>query len=790
MQKALLIAEKPSFMRDIEMSYNHIKSKLPYEIDFVAQVGHLVELLDPAEINPIYKSWDANLLPINPGKEDGWQYKVKPETKDIYEKIEKAVKSGKYDLIIHAGDADQEGELLVRLVLQKIGNKLPVLRFWTNDTTPSGLEAALQNLKPDSDTFYQNLYHAALIRMHTDWLFGINGSRAVADRIYVRIKLAVGRVMTWVQTAVVDRENEIVNFVPKTSYGVKVFYDNGLGGSLYIKPVETTEREKESAGIIYFDTKKEAEDVIRNLSNKGTVIKCDKKQSITYAPKLYKLTTIQIEASKLGFTASETLSIIQSLYEKHYVSYPRTECEVLSSNEDFRAIIASAACIKEYEDAANLALKEIPRVMGIKKYVDDKELQNHGHSALVPTNVKPDFSTLHIKEQTIYKLIARRFLAIFQPPLIQEKTTVLTRIDDKEFYSSGKKILDKGYTDFMHEKIQDSVIPDVNEGDVLNVVNSAISEKTTTCPKRFTSGTLIALMENPSKYLTDKTIKETIKNLSIGTPATRSGIIDKLIKDKYIVSKKGVLYPTDFGAFMINTIRGVSLCHIDTTGQWEQVLMKVRTGEVALNQAEQYMEKQLDDLLKDIKGVNKVSYGGEEIEPIMACPGCGKYIMESPRNYYCMGYKDGCKYSLIKSYMGAHFTRNDAKELFSGNAVVKVLTKADKSKTWKQKIKFNADEGKLDWVQATEEQMSCKCPECGETVYKRGNQVLCHGCGFNLWASITGKELNDDEIGYILEHGRSSKKISGFKSKAGKTFSAHLLLNKNGKDSKLTFKFD
>ena len=162
MKKAMLIAEKPSLMRDIQNAYNHCKDKVAYDIDFFSQVGHLLELIDPVELNPIYKSWDIDLLPIRPENEGGWKYKIKKNTKDIYMDIQKAIKSGKYDVIIHAGDPDQEGELLVNLTLKKIGNTLPVLRLWSNDTTRSALENALQNLRDDSEPQFVNLYNAAL----------------------------------------------------------------------------------------------------------------------------------------------------------------------------------------------------------------------------------------------------------------------------------------------------------------------------------------------------------------------------------------------------------------------------------------------------------------------------------------------------------------------------------------------------------------------------------------------------------------------------------------------------
>lgn len=796
MKKALLIAEKPSLMRDIKQAYEHIANKVEYEITFVSQVGHLVELLDPVEVNPIYKKWDVDFLPINPDNEGGWQYKVSRKTKDVYKKIEDEINSGKYDVVINAGDPDQEGELLVNLVLNKINNKLPVLRFWSNDTTQIALENALQNLQNDNDKRFRDLYHAALLRQHTDWLFGMNGSRVIADRIYAGKdnKIAAGRVMTWVQTVIVDREDEIANFIPKTTYGVKANYIKGFSGNLYEinSLVEEEKKADETAGQIFFETKEEASKLIASLGNKGKVTSVNKTKQTIYAPKLYKLATIQMDGAKEGYSAAKTLEIVQSLYEKHYVSYPRTDCEVLSSNENFRAIIASASSVPGFNIAANEAVSKIGDIIKSSKYVNDKELAKHGHSALVPTSLKPDYSLLTVEEQVIYKLIAKRFLSIFQPPLIQDKVVIFVNIDGKMFRSSGKTIVDAGYTVFTGENVTSTTLPSVTEGEELNIESKEIIEKTTTCPKRYTDATLIAAMENPAKYLTDQTIKESI-SLSIGTSATRGAVLEKLVKDKYICRKKGSFYPTDFGAFMIHKIRGVSLCKIDTTGNWELTLTKVRTGETSYEEAKAYLLTQCKELINEVKQINKVSFvNGEdswERKVLMVCPGCGKNIMIGPINYYCLGYRDGCKYSVKKDFLDANFNEEDVKSLFTGGVIEKKLTKKDKSATWMQKLKFNPTEGKLDFVQAVEEETSIKCPDCIRSMYRIGRKLTCKNCNCSIWTKVAGTELSNEDISYIFKNGESKKTYS-FTKKDGGKFNAKLRLKKEGgKTDGFSFKF-
>ena len=781
--KALCIAEKPSLERAIKEAYNQIADELEYDITVISQVGHLVELLNPVELNPVYKDWSIDLLPINPDNEGGWKYKVNRKTKEVYQRIENEVKSGKYSVIIHAGDPDQEGELLVRLVLAQIGNTLPVLRLLANTYATPTIQHALRNLVSDNESWLENLYHAALLRQHTDWLFGMNGSRAIAGRIYAGKdnKIASGRVMTWVQTIIVDREDEIENFVPKTTYGIRIKYDNGMAGDLYEGAADSDD-ESANTGIVFYDTKEEALNIISKLADKGVIQSFTKNKIVSYAPKLYKLATIQIDCSKIGFSASKTLEIIQSLYEKKYVSYPRTDCEVISLDEDIDSIISATSEIFEFVEAARLAKSKAGEIKKNTKYVNDKELKKHGHSALIPTSVVPDFNSMSNEEITVYKMIAKRFLCIFQPPLIQQKIVALVSVSDRIFRTSGKCIIDPGYTNFLGNNITDIRIPDLSEGEALAVNTKEITERTTTCPKRFTNGTLIAAMENPAKYLTDKTIKEAVDDLHIGTPATRSVIIDKLVEDKYIEIEKGYYKPTKFGSFMIHTIRGISLCQIDTTGNWEQLLMKVRQGEETYENAQNYMSEQVNILINEIKNINKVSFvegGVWERKVLMECPACKKLGVENNIiigniNYYCSGYKShGCKCGMQKTLLKATFSDDDVKNLMSGGSVTKKLTKDDKS--WEQKLRFSPEEGKLIFDSNIVE-TDIKCPDCGDKMKKSGKKIFCD-CGAVIWTSLLGNNP-DDVIKSIIEKGSTDNKIKLVK-KDGSFFEAKVRLKKD-----------
>lgn len=784
MQKALLIAEKKSLRDSIESVYLKHKDEIPYDITFLNQVGHIVELLEPKELNPIYEKWDADLLPIIPEQEGGWQYKVRSDTKDIYNQIYKEIHSGKYDIIIHAGDPDQEGELLVNLALKKMKNTLPVLRFWNNAQTEEDILAALKNMESDDLPKYKNLYHAALVRQHSDWRFGINSSRMLASKIYAGKgnRIACGRVMTVMQTLVTEREDEINNFVPKTVYGVKALFHNGMEGTLH-------EETKNADGILtleplFFDERQDAEKRINKLPETVQVIDVKKENITTYAPKLFRLATIQNEMAKYNFSSSKTLETIQSLYEKKFLSYPRTDCEVLSSNDDFLGMLNAVEQIPDFESYAKLAKGNISKIIGMKKYVNDKELQKHGHTALVPTTKAPVLSMLSEDEQLVYRIICARFIAIFLPPLKQIKTTIIVKEKNDIFKISGKFTIDRGYCDFLKQNITESPLPDVFKGDILTLTKNSVYEKTSVCPKRYTEGSLIMALDNPAKYLQNKSLKDSIEKFSIGTSSTAAGILEKLIKtDKYIKVENNYLKPTEFGSFMVHSIRRLPLCDVDTTAQWEQVLSKIKNGEMDYKQAEYYMQEEVEKLMKDIESLPTVSYGNSQTSNvIMTCPVCGKDIIETSKNFFCAGYKDGCKVSLPKTFLSAKFNEKDFRNLVDGETIEKTLKKD--SKSWKQKLAFDKKEGKLIFQKEEEKETSLICPDCGKNLKKKDSQLIC-SCGFKIWTKIAKKQLTDSELDYILKHGKSKNKINGLHKSNGGTFSAYICL----KDGKFEFSF-
>lgn len=811
--RALLIAEKPSLMREIEAVYKKYRNNIPYDITFICQRGHLFTLMMPNEMDKSLttRGWDT--IPFYPDEHGGWKYKIIPDVKkgnfltsaERYKEIENELKSEEYDCIIHAGDPDQEGQLLVDIVLSQLKSSLPVKRFWTNELTENEIFEALLNLKDnDSDIMLQNLSQAAYGRQHLDYLYGINISTACALKMNGRA--AIGRVKTPLLAIVDKREEEIKNFKPSTVYGVKVVYKDGFEGVLFASKTmdENTEENADQedannseSGVIWFDTKKEATDFIACLPTTLTTKEFTKKEQKTLPPKLFKLATAQIAAGKMGYNDTVVLQTIQSLYEKKLLSYPRTDCEYLGSHEDFESFLKSAAVVPSLTPfVASITPEDIKRVKGTKKWVNDKALQESGHSALRPTSMPcSDFSSLSKIEQDVYELICRQFVAIFLPPLIQSKTCLIA-IDDEgnTFRSNGKTLIDAGYTKIFNQTFSDMIIPEKRCGDVLSVDTYDVAERTSVCPKRFTSTDLIGVCENPAKYLDDESLKALGKRLKLGTPATRSPIIRTLIdKDGYIKEEqKGktvYLSPTSNGHAIVANLKNCAICRVDMTGLLEEKLELIRTGEMLLADFEADTRRDLETLIEEIKSMNMTALASRYTE-VGKCPLCGKTILEGGKGYFCSGYKKddetSCRFGIPKSFIGGIISTNDCKSLISGGVISKKL-KNKEGKTWLQDLAYNVQEQKIDFVEHQDQKTQYKCPCCYSHIIKTQYAYVCEKrdyndkstCQFNIPLVFCKKKLPEKEIKELFGKNRRTGVIEGFVSpKSGKKFNAALMIDK------------
>ena len=629
------------------------------EIDFLAQAGHLIGLVMPGDADPKYKKWTASNLPITVD----YSYQVLKGKEKLVKDISAAVHSGQYDVVIHAGDPDQEGELLVRETLEYVNNTLPVKRFWSNDITHPAIIKALNSMKDDSE--YDDLYGAALTRQHLDYEFGLNITRAATVKLGDIYRL--GRVKAPVIRMIVDRERAIRDYVEKVTFKKRF---------TYMKAEFVCEKE--------FEDKKDA--MPSPVPAFCTVTEYKDQVKSTKAPKLFKLSTLQVEAHKeLKFPAAKTLSVLQRLYEKQLTSYPRSDCEYISGNTDLTSIVKGASAVTGTD--TRLLTRSPREVLSDKTYVNDKAIAKEGHTAIIPTGKQ---GAMDQDESRLYGLIARRFLAVFASP---KKTRHLSA---KALEGDGKgcpdvyvykasKILEPGYEAVLYpgKKEKEEILLSLEKGQTLEPVEFSPKECVSKPPSRYNDGSLIKALDNPEDYKDESGSKV---NYQIGTPATRANIIEDCIKCGYFRREKGVFYAEAKAEHVIDTIGDTVLFDITTSGQWEESLDGVRNGEKQALSVEKKLKEQCDSVTMDIIGrdLEKLSKGdsaagGEknsESNSVGKCPKCDGDVRYGKFGAYC---SQKCGFTPGKAF-GKVLTRNQITDILAGK---KVLLRGLRSKNGK-----------------------------------------------------------------------------------------------------------
>lgn len=697
--KALLIAEKPSLMRDIRDAYQSHRREIGYEIDFVAQQGHLLGLKMPEEVNPVYKRWDLAALPM----EVPHRYKVltgRGQAANV-KQIKDAIASGNYDFVIHAGDPDQEGEILVRETLNYAHNTLPVKRFWSNDTTQEALFRGLLSLQDDAEK--DDLAKAGFLRQSLDYDYGMNLTRAMTLKSSALIRM--GRVKAAVLKIVCDREEEIESFVPSSTYE-RAFTYNGM------QFVDDSEQ---------FETQAAVTAGMEHIPTTAEVVSCQTKQKVTKAPKLYKLSTLQSDACKIGFTAASTLATLQSLYEKQMVSYPRTGCEYISSHVDVENIYhAVAPMLGTVYSEHGLSPRPFSEVTSDRTYCNDRAIASEGHTGIIPTGqMRQDLSEY---EKRIYGLIVRRFVAICMPPKRSEITSIIAKDENGYRYEHrATNDIDPSFEYVLNPKYnRKSFDFHPQAHDILQPVTFEPKEIAKKCPSRYTDGTLITYMENPKGYedADGRKIKYTI-----GADSSRSNILEECIACGYFIRNGKSLTPTPFARAIIDQYGDLELFHVDTSAQWEGVLEDVRQGEADASAVYTQMITSLHETVSDIKvrelasleglapsrgkkGQGKKSYSGTKTS-LGNCPCCanGK-VMENPKAYGCSNWNADpkCGFTIWKNSFGTTITKTDVKKLLSGNAITKKC-KSKAGKEYTGEFALDTRNGKLVFASELEQGM-------------------------------------------------------------------------------------
>ena len=555
------IAEKPSVARDIADILGARTRKDGYMEGNGYQVtwtfGHLCTLKEPHEYSPAWKSWSLSSLPMIPPR-----FGIKLISNPTYEKqfhtIEKLMQAA--DEIINCGDAGQEGELIQRWVMQKAGVRCPVKRLWISSLTEESIKEGFAKLKDQSE--FQPLYEAGLSRAIGDWTLGMNATRLYTIK-YGQGKqvLSIGRVQTPTLALIVNRQLEIENFKPEPYWELKTVYRETTFSAT--KGKFTTKEE----GVAFLETVKQSDFVVTDVSAK---------KGLEYAPRLFDLTSLQVECNKkFAYSADETLKQIQSLYEKKVTTYPRVDTTYLTDDMYPKC----PAILKNLRDYAVLtAPLEGGKLPKSKKVFDNAKVTDH--HAIIPTGVYPQ--NLTDMERRVFDLIARRFIAVFYPDCKVSNTTVLGEVDKIEFKVTGRQILEPGWrVVFAKEQIEEKegddeerVLPLFVKGESGPHVPD-LNEKWTQPPKAFTEATLLRAMETAGKLVDNDELRDALKENGIGRPSTRASIIETLFKRNYIRKERKNLIATPTGVELIQIIHEELLKSAELTGIWEKKLREI-----------------------------------------------------------------------------------------------------------------------------------------------------------------------------------------------------------------------
>ncbi|MEK9197331.1 DNA topoisomerase III [Lysinibacillus halotolerans] len=624
MAKSLVLAEKPSVARDIARVLKCNKKGNGYlegeKYIVTWALGHLVTLADPESYDLKYKTWNLEDLPMLPER---LKLTVIKQSGKQFNAVKSQLLRGDVTEIIIATDAGREGELVARWIIDKAKVRKPIKRLWISSVTDKAIQEGFRNLKPGKA--YENLYASAVARSEADWYIGLNATRALTTRF--NAQLNCGRVQTPTVAIIAKREEEIKNFKPQTYYGIEA---------------QTTENLKltwqDAQGNTRSFNKEKMDAIVKKLGKQNAIVtSIDRKAKKTFAPGLYDLTELQRDANKIfGYSAKETLNIMQKLYEQHKVlTYPRTDSRYLSSDIVATLPERLKACgIGEYRQLTNKVLSK--PIKANKSFVDDSKVSDH--HAIIPTEGYVNFSNFNDKERKIYDLVVKRFLAVLFPAFEYEQLTLSAKIGDETFIARGKTILSSGWKEVYEnrfddeetaDEVKEQILPRIEKGQTLTTQLIAQTSGQTKPPARFTEATLLSAMENPVKYMDtqNKQLAETLKSTGgLGTVATRADIIDKLF-NSFLIEKRGgkEIYITSKGRQLLDLVPE-DLKSPTLTAEWEQKLDKIAHGKLKKEVFISEMKNYTKEIVSVIKSSDK-KYKHDNIST-KSCPDCGKPMLE------------------------------------------------------------------------------------------------------------------------------------------------------------------
>ena len=620
--KTLVLTEKPSVAKDIarvlgcKRSGNGCIVGDKYIVTWA--LGHLVTLADPEAYDDKYKSWRMEDLPMLPGR---MKLVVIGQTSKQFKAVSSLLSSAEVSDIVIATDAGREGELVARWIIQKANCRKPMRRLWISSQTDKAIKEGFASLKPSSQ--YDNLYRSAQCRAEADWLVGLNVTRALTCKH--NAQLSAGRVQTPTLAMIVRREEDILRFRPKDYFTVKA--DFGEYTALY----------KDSKGQARFADAADAKEVADSVRGKrGVLSEVKKVYRFKAPPAAYDLTELQRDANKkYGYSAKQTLSLMQSLYETHkLLTYPRTDSRYIT--RDVAATLPErlrAIAIGPYKDSANAVLRSKP--LQTKYIVNDAKVTDH--HAIIPTEQYVDLNKLSREERHIYDLVVRRFIAVLSAPFEYDEVQVKITVGRYNFYTKGQSVKSAGWKALYDSSLADDDddaepdlaaqrLPALSQGAAAAVKEVRVCAGKTSPPARYTEATLLTAMENPASQVEDGRLRDALKTAGgLGTPATRADIIEKLFNSFYIERRGREIFPTSKGRQLIGIVPP-DLKSAELTAKWEQQLSLIAEGKANDRKFIEEMRGYASSLVQAVKS-STAEYKHDNMtrEP---CPQCGKYLLE------------------------------------------------------------------------------------------------------------------------------------------------------------------
>jgi DNA topoisomerase III len=802
MGKALVIAEKPSVALDIARALGKFEKQRDYfeneHYVISSAIGHLVELCLPGELDKQRSKWSFQNLPIIP---DEFQLKPIEKTESRFKLLQRLMKRDDIDLIINACDAGREGELIFRYLVRLAGTKKRLKRLWLQSMTQQAIKSAFDRLRTDAEMI--PLAEAAVCRSESDWLVGINATRAMTafnSKVGGFQLTPVGRVQTPTLAILVEREERIRSFEPRTFWELFADFDVQKGtyrGRWFDEKFAKDQDEERKPERIWERTKAEA--LSAKVLGKPGEISEEKKSTTQAPPLLYDLTSLQREAnSRYGFHARRTLQIAQQLYERYKViTYPRTDSRYLP--EDYlgtaRQVLSSLGDPTLQPHAQKVFrngwLKPNKRIFNNAKITD--------HNAIIPTGQTP--RNLDEAQQRIFDMVARRFVAVFYPAAQFEVTTRITRVAGEAFKTEGRIIKDPGWLAVYGREAageeQSASIVDLIPGESALTRNAEIKESQTKPPPRFTEATLLSSMESAGKLVEDEELREAMAAKGLGTPATRAAIIEGLIQDGYVAREAKDLIATPKGTSLITLLRGIGvdlLSSPELTGEWEYQLKLMEHGQLDRPAFMARIKGLTREIVHKAKSFESDLVEGKYLTIDVRCPKCGApQLKEDYRTYRCQN----CEFRLFKNIASRQLSPDEVRLLVSDRKVGPLEGFRSKTgKPFSATLILNEDhkpefafenDGNNERVEVSPGKHIAvgKCQVCSDgQVYDTGTAYICENvakgrCSFKMSKNILQREISHEQMRKMLVEGKSDV-LKRFISKKGRPFDAALKLQ-NGK---------